>query len=107
MDRFLADNQPPGIEIWTVNGNPRCVACGRWCRQSEWKIRHAGDCSTPSLQPVDATPVAAPATSPSRDRFLRAHAKAGDVAFVASEDELVDAVKRGAVSVSDAMNQDF
>lgn len=75
-----------------------CEDCGatvsaRLARQGGTP-RHAEDCAS------------LPANR-NRDAILQAHGANGSISAVASEDEIVDAVRRGALGFSEAMNRDF
>jgi len=81
-----------------------CSCCGRWEVKGEERpkhqLRHATYCDV-----FDApVPVAAPAVS---DAKIAAAAKQGAISAVASDDEIVNLVRRGRVTESDAMNRDF
>jgi len=83
-----------------------CSCCGRWEVKGEERpkhqLRHATYCD---VFDAPAAPVAAKAVSPAA---ITAAAKQGAIAAVTSgEDEIVDLVRRGYVTESDAMNRDF
>lgn len=89
----------------------RCTDCGRWTYGGA--VRHAKNCDFADdatfhaeIDDSQAAPVSA-APAPGTVAKLYRHAKAGDLALVATDDEILDAVLWGSVSVSDAMNQDF
>lgn len=96
-------NIPDGLEIWT--DKIRCCDCGRWIYVddiSSEAIRHSSRCDTADLQ-VAAVEPAVTTSRPS----LRTAAKRGEVYRHYSEKDVVDVVRGGRLSVSDAMNQDF
>ena len=74
-----------------------CEICGATVSSGKARkgvtLRHADDCAT--------------RPGASRDALLRAAGRDGSISAVASDTEIVDAVRRGALSVDAAMNRDF
>lgn len=97
-----------GLEIWDGD-KVRCCSCKRWERQDKGgRIRHASYCETPDLQWT--APVAAPAAETALAEKVSRNRRAireGAISAVLSDDEIVEAVKLGLVSNSDALNRDF
>lgn len=84
-----------------------CNDCRAWSHEGT-PIRHGGRCDTPAAQPE----IKADACTTKGDRRelarLRRLAKAGEISHAGlTEDEIVAAVRHGAISESDAMNRDF
>jgi len=96
-----------GIEIDRF-GNHRCCECQRFVSASEQErgraIKHANHCDSKAQPATVTAPVVA---TPSRDAVLREHGRQGTISAVASDDEIVDAYRRGAISASAAMNRDY
>ena len=89
----------------------QCAECGKWERSDKGNIVHSKSCesklqgnSAPSNQTVEqaATFAAGRNFTPAEKRAIRA----GSIAQVLSDREIVEAVKFGKVSLSDAMNRD-
>ncbi len=75
-----------------------CSDCGRWVdADSDDEIRHDKLCDW-----VDQAK-----SRSSRTQDLRRAAKEGNLRSIATDDEIVEAVRCGLISESDAMNQDF
>ncbi len=94
-------NLPTGISMWNTDCN-RCDDCGRWATQGD-TIKHSSRCDTPTLQGEWVSP-----TPAGNSKSVVKAARDGD-AYAQSydDDDLLLAVRCGALSVSDAMNQDF
>ena len=94
----------------------RCSCSGRWVGDDSDRIviKHTRSCdfkNTRVERPsavVVAVPVATvePTSKPSNEAIIRA-AKGGYASKVGSADDLVDLVRSGRLSMSDAMNQDM
>ena len=105
METQTTPNTTKGIEIKDDGNDCKricCVECGRWVRRDIERIRHASYCES-KAQP---TPLPAPAAA-GRDSYVRAVARQGAVSAVCSEEEILDRVRTGRLSMSDAMNRDF
>ena len=86
------------------DGQTACRDCGCWAWDGDG-IRHSSLCDiAPRATVTPGTKVREASSSRAQIRRL---AKEGSVRSVLSDDELVDAVRCGLVSESDAMNQDF
>ncbi len=85
-------------------GQTACRDCGCWAWDGDG-IRHNSWCDiAPRATVIPGSNVRE--ARPSRSQIHRL-AKEGSVRAVLSDDELVDAVRMGLISESDAMNQDF
>ena len=89
----------------------KCEDCGKWERADKGNIVHSRSCES-KLQGNQSDSAAAPAAAgfsagrnltPAEYRAV----KNGAISQVMDDDEIVEAVKFGHVSVSDAMNRDF
>jgi len=80
----------------------KCDCCCRWEEKGEqrpkWKLKHATYCD------IFETP-AAVAPKAVSDAAIAAAAKQGAISAVASDDEIVNLVRRGRVTESDAMTR--
>lgn len=81
----------------------RCSDCERWDDDSAGRVRHSSRCNFHDLPKASARPQA---KAPSAATVCAA-VKRGEAALYLTDDELVGAVRHGAVTESDAMNQDF
>lgn len=81
-----------------------CRDCGCWAWDGDG-IRHSSRCDIAPRETI--VPGVWARTSRPRGVLIHRLAKEGSVRSVLSDDDLVDAVRLGYVSASDAMNQDF
>jgi hypothetical protein len=96
----------------TADNRIRCTDCGRWIHVdgAQSRITHSSRCDA-NAQPeiAEARPAAVVAVCSSRRvsqaEFVRA-AKNGTISLVATEEEIIKAVKSGLITMSDAMNRD-
>lgn len=87
-----------------------CPDCGCWCKATDFALRHSRRCDLRGEQPpVDAVSDAREAESPAVHTVseIKAAAVEGAISAVATDDEIVQLVSAGIVTVSDAMNRDF
>ena len=88
-----------------------CPDCKRFIYRNgrEHAIAHSKRCDLNEQPTVEQIHTAAAPAAPAKlsAAQLATHAKRGDLALYATHNEIVDAVKRGQISESDAMNQDF
>jgi hypothetical protein len=91
---------PTGLYFWN-DDKVRCEDCQRWAYEGE-TIRHSSRCDTSTLQ------AASQHVAQTAKHNVVTDARAGTAyANGHDEDDLLLAVRCGALSVSDAMNQDF
>lgn len=79
------------------NTTHECTDCGRWAYEGS-AIVHSSRCDHREAQAVGV--------KVTRSRLYKA-TKEGYARAIYSDDEIVDAVRTGEISVSDAMNQDM
>ena len=82
-----------------------CSCCRRWEIQGETRAKHQLKHAT-HCEVFDA-PVATVASKPASPAAITVASKQGAVSAVATDDEIVNLVRRGRVTESDAMNRDF
>jgi len=101
----------PGIEISDLGNCLKyaCSDCGRYINQhglaNAERIRHARSCGS-SAQPYEQVAVTA-TVGPGLSRFERQIARQGAISAIRTDDEIVNLVRSGQLSVDDAMNRDF
>ena len=96
----------PRVEVYTHNGAAyvRCALCecGDYARRHDAKKSHKSWCDLRNV----ATFSNKPAPTVSASTIQRA-AREGAISSVATDDEIVDMVRTGHLSMSDAMNRDY
>lgn len=86
-----------------------CIDCGGWSHEGQ-AIKHSKRCATPTAQPARFDEPKTPSERKAqRDaREIKRLAEQGEIAKAGlTEDEIVDAVNQGLITMSDAMNRDF
>ncbi len=98
----------PRVEVYTHNGAAyvRCTlcGCGDYARRHNPKAGHKSWCDLRGVETFSDKP--APKATVSASTIQRA-AREGAISAVATDDEIVDMVRTGHLSMSDAMNRDF
>ena len=82
-----------------------CVDCNASAKMGD-RCRHTGLCDIAPKMRVLPSDQAQPASVSRAKPSLRAAVKRGDASLYYTDAEIVDAVRLGEVSMSDAMNQD-
>lgn len=92
---------PTGLSIFEANGSVRCDDCNNWEYVGS-RIHHSRRCDTSTLQAIAEAP------RRTKSRTVVDAGRNGSVrAEGYSDQDIVDAVANGVISVSTAMNQDF
>ena len=110
-ERAFTHAETVSVSIHNGAAHASCVSC----RRGEYLprgIKHSGRCGDDKGQAAEvvAAPAASPVSRPSSPadaRAIHAAAKAGGISSVATDDEIVDLVRSGHVSMGDAMNRDY
>ena len=87
-------------------GGVACRDCNAWAHEGDL-LRHGKRCDFGGVQPRTAAPVAATKSyAPTAKQYAQIRDGQVSQAFGGDDNAVLDAVRRGFVSVSDAMNRD-
>jgi hypothetical protein len=100
------------FEITEASTKARCIECNAFATEHQFggRITHTRHCEAKRDQP-DWSEIPGSKASKvmvkHRLSEIQKRARMGEISSIAAEDEIVDLVRGGHISMSDAMNRDF